>query len=116
MEDTIDRMNNYDVSSFIGTSIIKLNITVIDKLWKKSIFYIPNIYKNIINKNAYNLAYDNLINNLIDKPPTIIIDDDCLLKFLEGANIFAIFRDNAYIEMPFIILDEQLELIKMYMI
>jgi hypothetical protein len=116
MEDTIDRMNKYDCSNFIGTSIVKLNIRDIDKLWKGSIFYIPNTYKNIVNKNKYNNTYADILNGLVDKPPVIVIDDDCVLKFLDGANTFAVFRDNGYLEIPFIILDQQLELIRKYYI
>ncbi len=116
MEDTIDRMNKYDISSFIGTSIVKLNIKDVDKLWKGSIFYIPESYKNIANKNKYNNTYADILNGLVDKPPVIVIDDDCVLKFLDGANTFAVFRDNGYLKMPFIILDQQLELIKTYYI
>ena len=116
MEDTVDRMNNYDVSSFIGTSIVKLNIKNMNKLWKGSIFYIPELYKNIVNKNKYNNKYADILNGLVDKPPTVIIDEDCVLKFLDGANTFAVFRNNGYLEMPFIILDEQFELLKTYQI
>ena len=116
MDGTIDRMNKYDVSNFIGTSIVKLNVGEIDKLWRGSIFYIPNTYKNIVNKNKYINAHTDIINGLVDKPPVIVIDDDCILKFLDGANTFAVFRDNRYLEMPFIVLDEQLELIKIYQI
>jgi hypothetical protein len=116
MENSIDRMNNYDISDFIGTSIVKLNIKHLDKLWKGSIFYISETYKNIANKNKYNNTYTDILNVLVDKPPTVIIDEDCLLKFLDGANTFAVFRDNGYLEMPFIILDEQLELLKTYQI
>lgn len=116
MEATIDRMNKYDFSDFIGTSIVKLNIKNINKLWKGSIFYIPESYKNIINKNKYNTKYVDILNGLVDKPPTVILDEDCVLKFLDGANTFAVFRDNGYLEMPFIILDEQLELLNSYQI
>jgi hypothetical protein len=114
MDGTIDRMNKYDVSNFVGTSIVKLNVGKIDKLWRGSIFYIPNTYKNIANKNKYNNTHTDIINGLVDKPPVIVIDDDCILKFLDGANTFAVFRDNGYLEIPFIILEEQVELIKIY--
>ncbi len=116
MEESIDKMNNYDISSFIGTSIVKLNIKNINKLWKGSIFYIPESYKSIANKNKYNNTYADILKGLVDKPPTVILDEDCVLKFLDGANTFAVFRDNGYFEMPFIILDEQLELLRTYQI
>jgi hypothetical protein len=116
MEDTIYRMNNYDFSNFIGTSIVKLNIKKVDKLWKGSIFYISESYKNIANKNKYNNTYRDILKGLVDKPPVIVIDEECLLKFLDGANTFAVFRDNGYLEMPFIILEEQLELLQTYQI
>ena len=116
MDDTINKMYYYDVSNFLGTSIVNLNIRNTDKLWKDSIFYIPELYKKIVNKNKYNNALNNILNGLIDKPPAVIIDEDCLLKFLDGANTFAVFRNNGYLEMPFIVLDEQLELLKTYQI
>lgn len=116
MENTIDRMNKYDFSYFIGTSIVKLNIRDIDKLWKGSIYYIPNIYKNIVNKQKYIITHTYILNGLVDKPPVIVIDEDCVLKFLDGANTFAVFRDNGYLQMPFIVLDDQLELIMTYQI
>ena len=116
MENTIDRMNKYDFSDFIGTSIVKLKISEVDKLWRGSIYYIPNIYKNIVNKHKYMITHTHILNGLVDKPPVIVIDDDCVLKFLDGANTFAVFRDNGYLEMPFIVLDDQLELIMTYQI
>jgi hypothetical protein len=94
-------------------TIITLNIEKINNSWKKSILYLSS--PDLKNDKRYLKVKTYLLNGELTKPPTIDLKDNGDIEFENGRHRFSILRDLGYLEMPFIVYeDEKEQLIEKY--
>ena len=113
MDRIIDAMNNYDIMDYndncgdelMKRTIIMLNIKKINNSWKKSTLYLSS--PDLKNDKRYLKVKTFLLNGELIKPPTIDLKDNGDIKFEDGRHRFSILRDLGYLEIPFIVYEEE---------
>jgi len=90
-----------------------LNIEKINNSWKKSTLYL--LSPDLKNDKRYLKVKNYVLNGELTKPPTIDLKDNGDIEFKDGRHRFSILRDLGYLEIPFIVYeDEKEQLIEQY--